>query len=149
MDNDVSLSSLDFVAIEAVSRSIRFLLKLDSLQPDDVIRLGQALKVLESLPDLVERTAVEVSIELRTGDTNFSEMSYIGFDVRHSDLLIQRGGHTYSKDVGGDSYSEPNIFVDFFCEDTTNDSNIDEVSSILDNVKEFVELGAEVSVTCN
>ncbi|GFD95765.1 hypothetical protein KUL156_18520 [Alteromonas sp. KUL156] len=147
MGNDVCYSNLDLAAIEVASLSIRFLLKLDSLQPDDVIGLGQALKVLESFPDLVEKTAVEVSISLRTGDSNVNEMSYIGFNVRHSDLTIQRGGHNYSKEIGGDSYSEPNVFVDFFCEDTTNDFDVDEVSSILENVKELVEHGAEVNIT--
>lgn len=147
MSDVVGYSDLDFVATEVASLSIRSLLKLESLQADDVIGLGQALKVLESFPDLVEQTAVEVSISLRTGDSNFSEMSYIGFDIRHSDLTIRRGGHTYSKDVGGDSYSEPNVFVDFFCEDTCNDFDVDEVSSIVENVKDLVEQGAEVKIS--
>lgn len=99
--------------------------------------------MLERLPTVTRGASSTFGISYRTGIDTFSQMRYIEFGVSDSEFEVSIGGSTYDSAVGSDSFSEPGWFVDSSGYGD-RDCNL---ASIEDSIDEYLNLGAEITVS--
>lgn len=86
--------------LETVSRSIRR--RLPSLAPAVLKDVAVFLHALERLPCATTGVGLDLGLMTRRGE----ELSYVSVEIGDDRFRLVVGGHAYSPDVGGDSYSE-------------------------------------------
>ena len=133
----------DWYAIQIAINTARRFLKSQSITPQQVIGLGNALYALERLPLITPRSFCEFGITYRAGTEDFNEARYINFRVSESDFEISQGGSVYDKAVGGDSFSGPEWLVEVGGYRNTEC----ELYQIEDSISEYLNLGAEITVS--
>lgn len=69
----------DYCAIDIARNTVRRLLMHPSINPIQVIGLGNALYALERLPLVTEGVYCEFGLVFRSGTEDFNEMCYINF----------------------------------------------------------------------
>lgn len=105
-DGEVDIDDL-FPFLLAEENLIDILVKtiraaLPTLEPVDVRKMATFLFALERLPYATPGVSMDVGIMERV-DGN---LSYVSVEIDDGVFRLSTGGHVYSPDVGGDSYSE-------------------------------------------
>jgi hypothetical protein len=139
------LTDEDVQAIEIAENIAWRFLKLHQVTPLEVIALGNALYALGRLPIVTPGSSSEFGIVYREGDKEFREMRYIVFRISESAFEISKGGSVYDRAVGSDSFSEPGWIV----EAGGYRYGECELYKIEDSIDEYLNLGAEISVSDN
>ena len=73
----------------------------------------------------------------------FREMRYVNFRVSEFEFEVVRGGSSYEKGRGSDSFSEPGWHIEL----GGYQNNECDLYSLSDNVNEYLNLGAKVTVS--
>jgi hypothetical protein len=141
MDN-FELRNEDYNAIQIAKNIARSFLKINSLTPQQIIGLGNALYALERLPMVTPGANTEFGIVYRSGDEEFSEMRYIDFRISEFVFEISEGGSVFEKGIGSDSFSRPGWLVEAGGYRETER----ELYNLEDSINEYLNLGAEISV---
>ena len=140
---EFELADDDMYAIEIAKNIARRFLKHPRITPQQVIGLGNALYALERLPLVTPGSSSEFGIVYRAGREEFSEMRFIDFRISESAFEISKGGSVYDNAVGGDNISEPGWIV----EAGGYRSAECELYDLEDSIAEYLNLGAEISVS--
>lgn len=140
---EFELTDYDFYAISIAIDCARLLLRHSTVTPRQVIGIGNALYALERLPLTTPGVDSKFGLVLRGGTEDFNEIRYIFFVVTEDCFEITRGGSTYDKAVGGESYSEPCWLVRV---DGYRDESCD-LYDLEDSIEEYLNLEAAISVT--
>lgn len=139
---EFELTDDDWYAILIATNTARRFLRSQSITPQQVIGLGNALYALERLPLVTPGSSCEFGIVYRAGSDDFKETRYIEFRISESDFEISQGGIVYDKAVGGDSYSDPGWLVE-----VGGYRNAEcELYQLEDFISEYLNLGAEITV---
>ena len=133
----------DYYAIEIAKNIPRRFLKDPRITPQQVIGIGKALYALERMPRVTPGSYTEFGIEYRAGTEEYSEMRYIDFRISESAFKISKGGSVYDKSVGSDNISEPGWLVEVGGHRDTQC----ELYDIEDSIKEYLNLGAKITVS--
>jgi hypothetical protein len=130
-------------AIALGIRVIRLILSNAHSTPHNIKSVANALYALQRMPLSTPGVCSTFNIDLRAGDEEFREFRYIGFGITEDAFAITRGGSTYSKSDGSDSYSEDGWRLEAG-EEGRVEGNLDEIQHEID---EFIALGATFSVS--
>jgi len=134
----------DFEAIAIAGNVAHSLLRHPAITPRQVIGLGNALFALGRLPRSTPGVQVDFGLVWRDDDEEFSEMRFITFRISEEDFEISRGGSVYDRRVGSDTISQPGWHIEiggYRCTEC-------ELYQLENEVCEFINLGANPSVTC-
>ncbi|MDD2482398.1 MAG: hypothetical protein PHF82_09760 [Lutispora sp.] len=137
-----SLNEDDEYAIHIAVSVARRLLRYPSIQPLQIVGLGNALYALERMPLATEGVNCGFGITYNSGDEEHSEMRYVNFIITDWSFEIQIGGSVYDKAVGSDSYSNPGWYIETGGYKDTRA----ELYNIEDSIEEYLNLGAEITV---
>lgn len=137
------LTGDDVVAIELAKTIARRLLSHPLVTPKQIVGLGKALHILERLPSVTSGAASSFEIAYRARSEEFEEMRYIEFNISEEAFEISRGGSTYGRFVGGDSFSERGWYFDIA---GAREEGC-ELVSLEDSIEEYLILGAKITVT--
>ena len=140
---EFELTDDDWYAILIATNTARRFLQSQSITPQQVIGLGNALYALERLPLITPGSFCEFGIVYRAGSDDVYEMRYINFIISESEFEISMGGSVYDKAVGGDSYSYPGWLVEA---GGFRDAEC-ELYQLEDSISEYLNLGAEITVS--
>lgn len=135
----------DFAVIEAVKNSVQYILKNPVLTWEQSVGLAVAIIALERLPAPTKGVNVQFGINYEAGTKDRSESYYILFSINESEIEISRGGYISDSALGGDSYSYPDWFVAL---NGFKETNV-ELSGIDYDIKEYLDLGAKITVYNN
>ncbi|NTW87843.1 MAG: hypothetical protein HGB26_01680 [Desulfobulbaceae bacterium] len=141
--DEFELTDDDMYAIDIAKNVARRFLKNPMITPQQIIGLGNALYALQRLPLVTPGALSEFGIVYRAGAEEFSEMRYINFKISESAFEISKGGSVYDKDVGSDSISAPGWIVEAGGYRSTEC----ELYGLEDSIAEYLNLGAEISVS--
>ena len=142
MTNEFELTYDDIEAIGIANDVARLLLEYKDITPQQIIGLGNALYALEQLPSVTNGAYCEFGVILQEGDSDFREMRYIDFKISEESFAIIKGGSTYERAIGSDSYSEPGWIVE-----VGGYRNADcELYNLKESIREYLNLGASISV---
>ncbi len=102
-DNNIFPLSAEDEMIFAAQSFIEKIISCINLDKQQLISLNRITFALERIPEITTGIDIEVSISLRGGDENSSEMRY--WQVHLSDIFfeIRSGGSVYDKAVGSDT----------------------------------------------
>ena len=141
--DEFKLTASDKEAIDIAREFGRGLLVRHDISAKDIISLGKALYAIDRLPESTGGVFVCFGLCLRAGDDNFSEMEYLDFEISEEGFSIQRGGSTYTKAVGSDSFSSPGYQISFYGDRETGC----DLLNLRDLIRSLIERGASVSIT--
>ena len=133
----------DLHAIQIAISTARRFQKSQSITPQQVIGLENALYALERLPLITPGSFCVFGIGYRAGSDDINEMQYIDFSISESDFKISMGGSVYNEAVGGDSFSNTEWLVDIGGERIAEC----ELYQLEDSISEYLNLGAEITVS--
>ena len=97
--------------IDAVARMCRALLERSGLDPETRLGLQRAVSALQRFPSVTPGVHVECSLSLRGGDENAGEMRFWAFCLSDAEFEVSSGGHVYTRDVGGDTYTNFDFYI--------------------------------------
>jgi hypothetical protein len=136
------LMSEDDEAIGVAIRVARRLLKHPQITPQQIRSVGNALYALERLPLVTPGAFTSFGVVYRTGGEGYDEMHYIDFRISDSTFEISKGGSTYERDIGSDSFSEPGWIIHLSGEREAGC----EVFPLEEDIEEYLELGGNISI---
>ncbi len=132
----------DYLAIKICKRIMHKLLSQPNVTPEIIIGIGHYLYALERLPMVTIGANISVTIEYTIGNIRERRSDYYVFLINNEIFHIEVAGYVHDEFVGGDSISYPGWYVE---KDGGRDTEMD-LSSLEDNVDEYLSLGAKVSV---
>ncbi len=133
----------DFYAISIAESIAELMLKKYNPNPKQIVGLGHALYALRRLPNSTKGINCEFGIYYENGTSEFRESKYIDFRILEDTFQIISGGHVHDAQIGGDSYSDPEWVIEI----GGYASRKLYILYLEDEIREFLNLGAEINVT--
>lgn len=130
-------SSSDWHIIRGAKLLLWKVVRANTVRPSHLVGLGKALYALERLPQVTE--GVSVVIDVSTPIQHFDEQEVYRFyqvAISGSEIEISSGGHLYSPQVGGDTFTCFSWLAQAGCE-TSHQSYLDQLWMLPTTVNDF------------
>lgn len=140
-------TSSDWNIIQGAKLLLWKIVRSSAVKPSHLVGLGKALYVLERLPQVTK--GVSVVLELSSPTQQIDEQEVYRFyqvTISGSEIEISSGGHLYSAQVGGDTFTCFSWLAQAGC-DTSYQSYLDQLWVLPTSVSDFASEVKEMDLS--